>query len=135
MFVLDCSVSMSWIFDDEDDAYAASVRDRLASESAVVPAIWPLEVGNALLMAERRRRIKRAESLRFSQILGTLPIDIDVAPTLQDAEALCELARDVGLSVYDATYLELAATHGLPLATLDKSLVRAAAGLGVALVG
>lgn len=135
MFVLDCSVSMAWIFDDEDDAYAASVRDRLTSEAAVVPAIWPLEVGNALLVAERRRRIKRAESLRFSQILGALPIDIDATPTLQDAEALCELARDVGLSVYDATYLELAATHGLPLATLDKSLARAAAGLGVALVG
>lgn len=135
MFVLDCSVSMAWIFDDEDDAYAASVRDRLKSEAAIVPAIWPLEVGNALLVAERRRRISRAESLRFSRILGALPIDINVTPSLQDTEALCELARDVGLSVYDATYLELAATHGLPLATLDKGLARAAAGLGLALVG
>lgn len=135
MFVLDCSVSMAWLFDDEDDAQAAAVRDRLRREAAVVPAIWPLEVANALVVAERRGRITRAESLRFSQILGTLPIDIDVTPTLQDAEVLCELARDAGLSVYDATYLELAATHGLPLATLDRSLARAAAGLGVALVG
>ena len=80
-------------------------------------------MGNALLVAERRGASSRAESLRFSQILGALPIDIDVsARPLQDAEALCELARDVGLSVYDAAYLELAATHGLPLATLDKSL-------------
>ena len=135
MFVLDCSVTMAWLFSDEDDAYAASVRDRLEDDLAVVPAIWPLEVGNALLVAERRGRVSRAESLRFGEILRTLPIDVDVTPTLADVEALCELAQDAGVSVYDATYLELAATHGLPLASLDRDLSRAAAELGVALLG
>lgn len=135
MFVLDCSVTMAWLFDDEDDAYAASVRDRLETHVAVVPSIWPLEVGNALLAAERRGRISRAESLRFGEILRTLPIDVDVTPDLHDVEALCELARDAAVSVYDATYLGLAATHGLPLASLDKGLNRAAAELGVALLG
>jgi predicted nucleic acid-binding protein len=135
VFVLDCSVTVAWLFDDEDDAYAASVRDRLEDDVAVVPALWSLEVGNALLVAERRRRISRADALRFSQILRTLPIDVDGAPTLLEVEGLCELAREAGLSVYDAAYLELAAAHGLPLASLDKGLNRAAADLGVPLLG
>ena len=71
MFVLDCSVTMAWVFDDEDDAYAASVRDRLDADVALVPSIWPLEVGNALVVAERRKRVSRAEALRFLEILAS----------------------------------------------------------------
>jgi len=73
MFVLDCSVTMAWAFDDEDVPRAAGMRDRLGEDLAVVPAIWALEVGNALLVAERRQRISRAESVRFVEILRALP--------------------------------------------------------------
>lgn len=125
---------MAWVFDDEDDPYAASVRDRLDADVAVVPAIWPLEVGNALVVAERRARISRANALRFVEILRQLPIDVDATPTLAALDELLQVARDAGVSAYDASYLELAATHGLALASLDGGLQRAARQLGVALL-
>ena len=134
MFVLDCSVTMAWVFADEDDLYAASVRDRLDADVAVVPAVWPLEVGNALLVAERRKRVSRADAARFVGILHQLPIDVDATPTLASLDDVLQMAREAGLSTYDAGYLELAATHGLPLATLDERLKRAARQLGVALL-
>lgn len=134
MFVLDCSVTMAWVFADEDDPYAASVRDRLDGDVAVVPAVWPLEVGNALLVAERRKRVSRADAVRFVGILHQLPIDVDATPTLASLDDVLQMAREAGLSTYDAGYLELAATHGLPLATLDERLKRAARQLGVALL-
>lgn len=134
MFVLDCSVTMAWAFDDEDVPRAAGMRDRLDQDMAVVPAIWALEVGNALLMAERRKRISRAESLRFVELLRALPIDVDATPALGGLGSLLSLARQAGVSVYDAGYLDLAASHGLPLATLDKALERAARQIGVALL-
>ena len=131
MFVLDCSVAMAWVFDDEDDPYAASVRDRLDTDVAVVPSIWPLEVGNALIVAERRKRVSRAEALRFLGILGELPIDVDATPTLASVDGVLQMAHETGVSVYDAAYLELSATHGLPLATLDVALGKAARRVGV----
>jgi predicted nucleic acid-binding protein len=134
MFVLDCSVTMAWAFDDEDAPRAAVMRDRLGEDLAVVPAIWALEVGNALLVAERRQRISRAESARFVELLRALPIDVDATPALGTLSSLLSLARQTGVSVYDACYLDLAAAHGLPLATLDKALEQAARQLGVALL-
>ena len=131
MFVLDCSVTMAWVFDDEDDPYAASVRDRLDADMALVPSIWPLEVGNSLVVAERRKRVSRAEALRFLGILRQLPIDVDATPTLASVDGALQIAHQTGLSVYDAAYLELSATHGLSLATLDVALVRAARKVGV----
>ena len=134
MFVLDCSVTMAWAFDDEDVPRAAAIRDRLGEDLAVVPAIWALEVGNALLVAERRKRISRAESVRFVEILRALPIDVDATPALGTMSGLLSLASQTDVSVYDAGYLDLAAAHGLPLATLDKALERAARQIGVALL-
>lgn len=131
VFVLDCSVTMAWVFDDEDDPHAASVRDRLDTDVAVVPSIWPLEVGSALVVAERHRRVSRAEALCFLGILGQLPIDVDAPPTAASVDGVLQLAHETGLSVYDAAYLELSATRGLPLATLDAGLRRAARKMGV----
>ena len=131
MFVLDCSVTMAWVFDDEEDPYAASVRDRLDADMALVPSLWPLEVSNALVVAERRKRLSRAEALRFLGILRQLPIDVDATPTLASVDGALQVAHETGLSVYDAAYLELSATHGLSLATLDVALARAARKVGV----
>ncbi len=131
MFVLDCSVTLAWIFDDEDDPQAASVRDRLDDDIALVPSLWPLEVCNALVVAARRRRLRRAEAVRFLEVLRQMPIDVDAMPTLASVESTFQLAHETGLSLYDAAYLDLAATHGLPLATLDRALGRAARKIGV----
>jgi predicted nucleic acid-binding protein len=133
VFVLDCSVTMAWIFDDEDDPLAAAVRDRLGGDVALAPSIWPLEVGNALLVAERRERVSRAEALRFLEVLRQLPIDVDATEAMLAMDRSLQIAREAGLSAYDASYLELAARFGVPLATLDPRLASAAARVGVAL--
>ena len=101
MFVLDCSVTMAWAFDDEDAPRAARMRDRLGEDPAVVPAIWTLEVGNALLAAERRQRISRAESARFVEILRAPPIDVDAAPSLDRLGSLSSLARQSGVALLE----------------------------------
>lgn len=133
MFALDCSVTMAWIFDDEDDPLAATVRDRLDGDVALAPSIWPLEVGNALLVAERRERVSRAEALRFLEVLRQLPIDVDATEAMVAMDRSLQIARETGLSAYDASYLEVAARFGVPLATLDRRLAAAAARVGVAL--
>jgi len=131
--VLDCTVTMAWIFDDEDDPLAAAVRDRLDGDVALAPSIWPLEVGNALLVAERRERVSRAEALRFLEVLRQLPIDVDATEAMIALDRALQIARETGVSAHDASYLELAARFGVPLATLDRRLARAAAQVGVAL--
>lgn len=133
MFVLDCSVTMAWIFDDAEDPLAAAVRDRLAGDVALAPSIWPLEVGNALLAAERRERVSRADALRFLEVLGQLPIEVDATEVMVAPERTLQIARETGVSAYDGSYLELAARFGVPLATLDRRLAAAAVQVGVAL--
>src|SRR5215469_10408339 len=76
-FALDCSVTMAWCFDDEATPYTDGVRDSLAEVRAVVPALWPVEVANATLVGERRKRLDEARSSRFLALLGGLPIVVD----------------------------------------------------------
>jgi hypothetical protein len=76
-FVLDGSVTLVWGFDDEDDDYAAAILDRMADLQAYVPSLWPLEVADALLVGERRRRTTPADAARFLAILGAFPIAVD----------------------------------------------------------
>jgi predicted nucleic acid-binding protein len=130
-FVLDCSVTVSWFFEDEVDAHAEAVEDSLASAVAMVPALWPLEVANALLMGERRGRTTEAKTSAFLTLLRSLPIEMDDETGLRSWRESFHLARAHGLSVYDAAYLELALRRGLPLATLDTKLKTAAATVGV----
>jgi len=72
-FVVDNSVVMSWCFEDEGDGYAESVLESLEVGEAFVPAIWPLEVGNVLLVAERKGRLGQASVVRFLSLLVALP--------------------------------------------------------------
>ena len=109
------------------------MRDRLDGDVALAPSIWPLEVGNVLLVAERRERVSGAEALRFLEVLGQLPIDVDATRRWLALDRALQIARETGLTVYDASYLELAARFGVPLATLDRRMAAAAARVGVAL--
>jgi predicted nucleic acid-binding protein len=126
LFVIDNSVVMSWCFEDESAGYADEVLDRLMGGQALVPEIWPLEVANVLLVAERRKRITRADSGRFLTLLRGLPIEVMTGPSHLPFDEIMPLARETGLSSYDASYLALATRQGLPMATLDASLRRAA---------
>jgi predicted nucleic acid-binding protein len=131
--VLDNSVVMAWSFADETSAYADAVLDGLAANRAIVPALWPLEVANALLMGERRKRSTEAETIRWIGILGRLSLVIDDETNSRAWSDTLALARGHKLSAYDAAYLELAIRLRLPLATLDAPLKAAAAEIGVSL--
>ena len=133
-FVLDCSVAMAWCFDDETNAYTDAILEKTGKDGALVPSIWPLEIQNVLLVAERRGRIKQAQSTRFFEVLGALPILIDQEQADWAAGELMAIARKLKLSAYDSAYIELAMRQGTPIATLDKGLRKAARKVGVPLL-
>lgn len=132
-FVLDGSITMIWGFEDEADPYAEAILSRMPDLQAHVPSIWPLEVANALLVGERRRRITPADSARFLAILDALPIAVDDETVAHAWADTMHLARAHNLSSYDASYLELAIRLGLPLAAQDGKLKTAAEAVGVPL--
>lgn len=132
--VLDASVAVAWCFADQAAGYADEVLQRLSGHAALVPAIWTLEVTNALLVSERKRRLRPTDSARFLALLRRLPIVVETELSLREMGDVLALAREQGLSAYDAAYLHVAMTHDLPLATLDETLRRAASACGVSLV-
>ena len=95
-------------------------------QTPFVPSIWPLEVCNVLLVAERKKRIGAADSTRFIALLAELPIIVAAEPPERMLTEIFLLAREHNLPSYDAVYLDLAMRHGLPIATRDKK-IRAAA--------
>ncbi len=132
VFVLEASVTTTWAFDDESDPVAGAARDLMATESATVPSLWWYEVRNALLMGERRGRLRPSNTAYVLEQLSDLPITID--PGL-DETTIFRLARRHNLTFYDASYLALALRRRAPLATLDRALIAAARAEGVGLVG
>lgn len=133
-FVLDNSVAMRWCFGDgapRDLAYAGRVLDALKSATAIVPGLWGLEVTNVLARAEAAGLVSEARSETFLGMLQNLDIAVDPATPAHALGATLHLARRHKLSAYDAAYLELAMRAGLPLATLDDKLVKAARKVGV----
>ena len=131
--VLDCSITMAWCFEDEGSPLADAVLEHLGVTDVLVPCIWPLEVGNVLVVAERRRRLTATASARFLSLLRALPISVDQEGSDRHLDAILALARQQALSAYDAAYLELALRQGCDFATQDNKLRRAAAALGIRL--
>lgn len=127
-FVLDCSVAMSWCFEDETSKHSEAIFDKfnLNDTQAFVPIIWSLEVANVLLMAEKNKRLTTIKAIAFIEALNALPIKIDEEGSKKIFGSTSELARETNLTIYDACYLELAMRLSLPLATLDKDLIKAA---------
>jgi predicted nucleic acid-binding protein len=130
-FVLDASVTLSWYFEGESSAYADGIAEQFPAVQAIVPAVWPLEVANAVLMGERRKRGSVMTAAQFAASLAALPIAVDEAMLNCVFNEILAIARGQNLSVYDASYLELATRSGLPLASLDNKLRAAADALGV----
>lgn len=132
-FVLDCSVTMAWVFRDEATAATDQLRDSLRESRAYVPSLWLAEVGNVLLAATRRGRVRVDEWSRIRDAIKALPVHVDTTAVSSVLDASLDLAYEYNLSVYDAIYLELATRMTIPLATLDRALAAAgrAAGLDV----
>jgi predicted nucleic acid-binding protein len=132
--VVDASVMASWYFPDERNPTAEAVRAVLMSKEDVVlvPGIWWFEVGNFLVVGERRTRTTSENASRFVAFVAKLPITIAPNP---EFKLILALARRHRLSFYDAAYLELAQRENIPLATLDQALARAAIAESVPLIG
>ena len=131
VFVLDCSVAVAWLFDDEASPETDALLDRLRDDGALVPGLWRLELGNVLAHAERRNRIAAPQIAAYFDLLDRLPIVTDAETESRALREILTLARTANLTTYDAAYLELAMRRNAELATRDKALIRAARGVGV----
>ncbi len=134
VLVLDASVTVSWCFPDRRTDFTTGVLREIANGLAIVPGLWALEVGNALAVSERKGYLKAAQLEAFLRELQDLPTQVEQQSSDQAFGRTLELAREYKLSTYDACYLELSERMGLPLATLDTDLRKAAKKAGVALV-
>ena len=133
--VLDASVALAWCFEDETTAYSEQILDMVGTGSEPrVPAIWPFEVANALLVAERRKRITTAQVTALLERIAKLAIIVEPISTGRAFSPILAVARQLQLTEYDGAYLELALREALPMATLDSKLRRAAHSVGVELV-
>jgi predicted nucleic acid-binding protein len=135
-FVLDASVTMTWLLGDASPAgrsYAAAVLESLKRPevTAEVPVVWGLEVANVIAKAEERGSVAHSHSEAFLHMLACVPVRVDPGSATRALSDTLHLARRYRLSTYDASYLELALRRGWPLATLDAHLGKAARKAGV----
>jgi predicted nucleic acid-binding protein len=129
--VIDASVALAWCFPDEASAYADKVLVALEGHAVVVPALWSIEITNALLIAERRKRVKQPEIRRFVELLSELTVVMDSRSVTETVSNILPLGGEHLLSAYDAAYLDVAIRHGAPLATLDRHLQKAGDKVGI----
>ena len=129
VFVVDSSVSLAWLFDEQADDYTEATLQALAQSFAVAPRWWNVEMLNVLLASERRGRLASGSTVEGLRHLQRLPVQ------LRDCQAsifeLHALANRHQLTSYGALYLDAALATGLPLATRDKVLRQAAIESGV----
>lgn len=131
-FVLDASTTLAWCFEDEASVFAAdSILERLNSEPAFVPALWRLEIGNVLVLAERKKRISYPKIIDFIKSIHKLDIRVDKEVNTEAFYKIINLAYHEKITTYDATYLEFAIRLKLPIATQDCQLKKAAIKFGI----
>ncbi len=133
--VVDSSAVLGLVLPDEGGVMATALEAMFRQGPPVfVPAHWGVEVANGVLMAERRRRLTPADAAAALNFLRQLPITVDDGPVARVFGEVSALARQHGLTAYDAAYLELAMRRRATLATLDHALNKAAKSAGLALI-
>jgi predicted nucleic acid-binding protein len=131
-WVLDSSFALAWGLPDETSPHAQQFLEHLSKEDTLwVPALWWYEISNALVVAQRRRRLTEADRFSLLDLYGELPLHTDTHLTSETVGRLQGLAHEHGLSAYDAAYLELAIRKSASLATLDRKLAAAARHVGI----
>jgi len=134
-WVIDSSIALAWALPNETSKEADLVLDRiLAGNIFWVPALWWYEMANALLMAQRRKRLTEADRMRLIELYRRLPIQTDMMLDSDIMVRFHSLAIEYNLSAYDTAYLELAQRKGLGLATVDRHLRSAAQKAGVKVI-
>lgn len=133
--VVDASVTLAWCLKDEAGAHAVAILKEVPDEpgAIAVPAHWPLEVASGLLVAQRRGRMTAGDAADARALLWALPLEVVPVATSEALGAVSDLAREHGLTSYDAAYLELALRTGAKPGTLDDAVKRAATAVGVEL--
>lgn len=124
--VVDASTALAWCFPDEASEYADGILVSLEKKTMLVPAVWGLEITNAILVGERKKRLTQPDIKLFLSLIESLSFVEDVQSVGNSVRNVLPLAREYGLTAYDASYLELAMRHRVPLATLDVKLRNAA---------
>jgi predicted nucleic acid-binding protein len=133
-FVADASVAVGWIHPAQATGETAAMLAAMEEGAALeVPALWPLEVANALTVLVRRRKLAEDDRETGLRWLRRLPIRIDYEMASLAFSKLAELASTHDVSVYDAAYLELAERRTLALACKDGPLKKAAKQRGLPL--
>ncbi|HEX2832654.1 MAG TPA: type II toxin-antitoxin system VapC family toxin [Thermoanaerobaculia bacterium] len=131
-FVADASVAIGWVHPAQATSETSAMLDVIAEGAILeVPALWPLEVANALTVLVRRRKLSEEERKTALGWLRVLPLRVDHEMSSLAFSRLSELAAAYDLSVYDAAYLELAERRNLMLGCNDGALRKAAAKRGV----
>ena len=131
-WMIDASIALAWALPDETSVQADRFLSRISAKDVFwVPSLWWYEVANALIVAERRKRLTEADGIQLKELYKALPIKTDRISGSEGIERLCTLAREYNLSAYDGAYLELALRKGLGLATVDLNLQSASQKAGV----
>ncbi|MGE3921189.1 MAG: type II toxin-antitoxin system VapC family toxin [Gammaproteobacteria bacterium] len=130
-FVIDASIALAWCFKDEASSLTTHLLESLENDVAIVPSLWHLEMANVLVNAERKKRVSYADIMEFVSLLEALPIKVDHETPSKAFHEILSLSYTEGLTSYDAAYLELAMRKGIPLATKDQLLHKAANKIGV----
>ncbi len=133
-WVFDTSVTMAWCFDDECTPRTEALLEKLARQPAIIPGHWSLEVANVLAIATKSGRINRTKRTAFIHMFDAFSIHVDPETHSRAWNDILHLADTCRLTSYDAAYLELAMRIGIPLATDDEALKKAARANGVALL-
>jgi predicted nucleic acid-binding protein len=135
-FVMDASATLAWCLPDEGVAEGDAILSLLTERGweALVPAVWPFEVANGLLAAERKKRITPAQTTAILHRVAELPVFLEAVSIERLFDPVVAVARHEGLTEYDAAYLELAQREHLPLATFDQRLRKRARATGVELI-
>jgi predicted nucleic acid-binding protein len=133
--VIDNSMVMRWLFGDGASAdldYAERIPGIMQKDGSVamVPAVWPLEVGNVIVRAKSRNLLAEARGAEFLALLQDMAFEIEFRGTERALTDTLQLARRHKLPTYEASCLELALREGVPLATNDADLRKALARTG-----
>jgi predicted nucleic acid-binding protein len=133
LIVVDASLFVAWLLNERDDDASDTFWQALSTQPALVPAHWPNEVANALRRAVRMKRLPAADIEPTARELFIFDIKLAAPPVAADIAGLAMDALNADLSVYDLQYIRLARTFGIPLATGDAAMRRAAQRMNVAL--
>ena len=128
MIALDASVAVSWLLNEGPTPRLDSI---LAAHDIIVPSHWTIEVGHGILKALRRKTISQEHLSGIASDLDALSISVQPPIGVASVLPLLKFAREHGLTMYDAAYVQLAQNRTAKLATLDKAMGQTAAKLGI----